>query len=106
MKWSNPSKETYKMYNLKRKGGESKNRVNSYVQGHKQSKGNFDIKWNKGSNDLRALHHQTNLLTCEKKCKNTLSPGRVTHSFNPGSLELEKRRSELFTETRTSELWW
>ena len=82
------------MYGLRRKAGTRKgNGAKSCVQGDKQIKDNSDIKWNRGSGDLRARPRPAKPPNCEKKLKNTLGPCVVAPIFNPGTEKTEAGRS-------------
>ena len=63
------SKESYKMYNLKRKGAPG-----SEI-GEKQIKKNPDVKWNKGSGEFRAKSYLAKLPVCKKELNKSLELG-------------------------------
>ena len=73
MKRSKLSKESYKMYSLRKKEFTRKqNRTQSYIQGDKQIKGNTDVKDNKDSGNLKAQQQADKLPTSEKEVKKNL----------------------------------
>lgn len=56
------------MYSQRRKGGpESVVELSPVSQGDKTFEENPDVKWNKGSDDLRARPHPAQLLTSGKE---------------------------------------
>jgi hypothetical protein len=62
------------------------------VQGNKLTKVKPDVKWKKGSGDLRAGLHPAKSPTCEKELKKSekelkksLGSGVVVHTFNPST---------------------
>jgi hypothetical protein len=75
------SKENYKIHSLRRKGHQEVevNQGKPYVQGDKQTKEKLEVKWNKGSGDLRTRPHLAKLPMCAKELKKRPGMG-VQHS--------------------------
>ena len=52
------------------------NVAKSYVQGDKQIKEKYNVKWNKGCGDVRVRSYPAKLLTCEKELRKSIRRAR------------------------------
>lgn len=55
------------VHNEKKRCTRKQNGAKSYVQGYAEFKEELDVKWIKGTSDIRARPHSRKLPTCEKK---------------------------------------
>ena len=81
------------IYNEKEQAEKGKIQKVQFEQKKSTRELRLDLKWNKGSGDLRSRPHPDKPLTCEKELEKSLGPGVVAHTFNPSTQQIEAGRS-------------